>query len=247
MSDPRLSSFDTPLVRSHVCEQVAERLETQIRTGLLKPGDRLPSERELAAVFSVSRTIIREALKLLEARGLLVIRVGNGAFVRTPDPDAVTKTFEIFLHLQYPPESDTREIDLLRRILERGIAATAAENATPEDISTLQNLIGAIRQHDQSPAEAGKLDLEFHLSLARATHNRMLLLVLTPIIEHLKVHFQLVWTRYSGPTSLIHDQHQSIVDAIAHRDPQAASAAMDAHLDYAHQLIADFITRSAED
>lgn len=236
--------FDTSLDRGHISEQVATRLETQIRAGLLRPGDRLPSERELASMFSVSRTIIREALKLLEARGLLQIRVGNGVFVRDPDPAAVTKTFEIYLHLQFPPDSDTQEIDLLRRILERGIVAAAAERARPEDITRLQQLVDEMRLHDQSATEASRLDLAFHLSLAHAAHNQMLIMVLTPIVEHLKVHFQLVWARYSQPTSLIHDQHQAIVDAIALHDPDAASAAMDSHLEYAHQLITQYVSRS---
>ncbi len=238
MSNDFLIGFDTSIDRNRVCEQVADRLESQLRAGMLKPGDKLPSERELAALFDVSRTIIREALKLLEARGLLQTRTGQGVFVRMPDARAVTRTLEIYLHLQYPPESDTLEIDQLRRILESGIAAAAAQYATPEDIAHLQSLIDQLRLHEGSASEAGKLDLEFHLFLAEATHNRMLVLVLTPLVEHLRVHFQTVWTRYTGSTALIHDQHQAVVDAIATHDSQAASRAMDSHLDYAHQVIA---------
>jgi DNA-binding FadR family transcriptional regulator len=238
-----LDNFDTPLERTRIFEQIAEQINTQIRTGQLRPHDRLPSERELAAAFGVSRTIIREALKLLEARGLLQTRIGNGVFVREADPRAVTEAFEIFLHLRYAPDEDVQEIDQLRRILEGGIVAAAADRATDEDIAGLHALLRAMEQADALPDHAADLDLKFHLALAEATHNRMLSLVLDPIISHLRAHFQTVWTRYDRPTRLIHNQHRAIVAAIELRDPLGARAAMDAHLTYAHEIIESHFNR----
>lgn len=238
-----LGNFDAPLERSRIFEQIAEQINAQITAGQLRPRDRLPSERELAAAFGVSRTIIREALKLLEARGLLQTRVGNGVFVREADPHAVTKAFEIFLHLRYAPDEDVQEIDQLRRILESGIVAAAAERATEDDLATLHALLRAMEQADDAPDRAADLDLKFHLALADTTHNHMLSMVLDPIISHLRTHFQKVWTRYDRPTHLIHDQHRAIVAAIQHRDPLGARAAMDTHLDYAHEVIESHFNR----
>ncbi len=226
-----------PLDRSRLYEQVANKIEMMIVARHYKPQDRLPSERDLAESFAVSRTVIREAMKLLEARGLIEILTGNGVFVSQPNTSIVTRSLGMYLHLQGTVQDSEFKVHELRRILEVEIAGIAAERATADELEQLLQLIERMSTADQPREQLAMLDLEYHITLAQATHNEMILMVYEPVIEYLRQQLLLAWQRYDRSPTVFNQQHRVLYEAVRDHDPTTARAAMTAHLDYARALL----------
>jgi GntR family transcriptional regulator, transcriptional repressor for pyruvate dehydrogenase complex len=240
ISEPSPNDMYAPLDRSRLYEQVANKIETMIVSRHLKPRDRLPSERDLAESFAVSRTVIREAFKLLEARGLIEILTGNGVFVSQPDSSTVAKSLGMYLHLQGAVQDSEFKIHELRRILEVEIAGLAAERATAAELELLWQIIERMGAEALSREQMAMLDLEYHVMLAQATHNEMISLVYEPVIEHLRQQLILAWQRYDQSPEVFNRQHRELYTAVRDHDPARARAAMTAHLAYARMQLDRF-------
>jgi len=236
-----------PLDRSRLYEQVANKIETTIVARHYKPQDRLPSERDLAEAFAVSRTVIREAMKLLEARGLIEILTGNGVFVSQPNTSVVTRSLGMYLHLQGTVQDSEFKVHELRRILEIEIAGLAAERATEAELDQLRQIIERMSAADHPREQAAMLDLEYHITLAQATHNEMISMVYEPVIEYLRQQLLLAWQRYDRSPEVFNQQHQALYEAVRDHDPTRARAAMTAHLDYARELLDRFSSTTGDD
>jgi len=156
-------------------ELIIDRMKELIVGRELGPGDRLPSERELAGEFGVSRTSMREAIKALIALGLLESRTGDGTYVRTNLSESVLEPLSWAVLLAEGVGPDLAEA---RRVMEPGIAALAAERATASDKERLLETLDAMRQAIGNPPGAAEADLEFHLALAKSTHNQILVEVM---------------------------------------------------------------------
>jgi DNA-binding FadR family transcriptional regulator len=141
-----------------------------MRQGQLKPGDRLPPERDLCERFGVSRVTVREALRMLESSGLVQIRVGarGGAFVTAPSSDRVGEGLTDMLTLSAISAADVTEI---RLILEMGIVPLVCERATEQDIADLEEICERSEAALRSGEYPMEYSLEFHTRVARATHN----------------------------------------------------------------------------
>jgi GntR family transcriptional regulator, transcriptional repressor for pyruvate dehydrogenase complex len=238
--EPSPAELYAPLDRSRLYEQVANKIETMIVSRHLKPRDRLPSERDLAESFAVSRTVIREAFKLLEARGLVEILTGNGVFVSHPDSSVVAKSLGMYLHLQVAVQDSEFKIHELRRLLEVEIAGLAAERATDTELEQLRQIVERMGLAALSREQVAMLDLEYHVTLAQATHNEMISLVYEPVIEYLRQQLIAAWQRYDRSPEVFNRQHRELYEAVRHHDPARARTAMTAHLDYARQLLDRF-------
>ena len=238
--EPSPNDMYAPLDRSRLYEQVANKIETTIVARHYKPQDRLPSERDLAEAFAVSRTVIREAMKLLEARGLIEILTGNGVFVSQPDTSVVTRSLAMYLHLQGTVQDSEFKVHELRRILEVEIAGLAAERATEAELDQLRQIIERMSAADHPREQVAMLDLEYHITLAQATHNEMISMVYEPVIEYLRQQLLLAWQRYDRSPEVFNHQHQALYEAVRDHDPTRARAAMTAHLDYARELLDRF-------
>jgi len=236
-----------PLDRSRLYEQVANKIETTIVARHYKPQDRLPSERDLAESFAVSRTVIREAMKLLEARGLIEILTGNGVFVSQPDTSVVTRSLGMYLHLQGTVQDSEFKVHELRRILEVEIAGLAAERATEAELDQLRQIIERMSAADHPREQVAMLDLEYHITLAQATHNEMISMVYEPVIEYLRQQLLLAWQRYDRSPEVFNQQHRALYEAVRDHDPIRARAAMTAHLDYARELLYRFSSTKGDD
>ena len=172
-----------PLAREkRLYERVADKILTLIKNDTWQPGDRLPPERELADAFGVSRTVVREAIKVLEAQGVLETVTGSGVYVRPPDSSVVSRSLQTYIQLLDQDDIDLRLAEI-RRVLEVEIAALAAERAAPEQQVELQQLCRDMRQQADSAQALAELDLRFHLLLADATQNQLFRILLTPLIE----------------------------------------------------------------
>ncbi len=207
-------------------QDIVGQIHEFIRDGVLKPGDRLPAERELAERLQVSRSSVREAIRALELQGLVVSRPGAGTFVSTQSLDALVATIAASLTEARGALNDVFEV---RHLLEPQIAALAAERATPED---MQGMDAAIAEQERQIArgETGvDGDTAFHFALAQATQNGALVKVVATIADILhQSRDQTLQT--PGRPQRSHASHKYIVEMIQRRDGEEARAAMEYHI-----------------
>ncbi|HSN78636.1 MAG TPA: FadR/GntR family transcriptional regulator [Anaerolineae bacterium] len=220
-----------PLEREQrLYERVVEKIITLIQGGAWAPGDRLPPERDLAEAFGVSRTVVREAVKTLEARGVLEALTGSGVYVRSPDSATVSRSLRMYLQLLDQDDIDLRLAEI-RRVLEVEIAALAAVRATAEERQELRRLCLEMRKHTGAPRVLAEMDYQLHQLLAEATRNELFGVLLTPLIEQLREHFVYAWEHYGGrPVENVFAQHESVVAAVEAGDAELARSAMAAHI-----------------
>jgi DNA-binding FadR family transcriptional regulator len=204
--------------------KIARQLSDLIRSGEFAPGQRLPAERDLARQLGVSRPSVREALIALEIEGKVEVRVGAGVFVSARPVDA-------------PPDMDEGEgpFELLgaRRVVEGETAAWAARDATAEEIAAIGATVEALAAAAAGDPRADAIDRDFHLAIARATHNDSLAWVVRMLWDQgrgavwrqMEKHFQTPALR----SATIRD-HRAVSKAIEAHDAAAARTAMQRHL-----------------
>jgi len=222
-----------------ISDIIVQRLEEMILEGTFKPGQRLPPERELAKQFEVSRPSLREAVQKLAARGLLVSRQGGGTFVSEDlggsFSDPLLELFRTHPEAQY---------DLLefRHALEGVSAYYAALRGTAADRETIRQRYEELASFHNSKAfdqEVGA-DVEFHLAIAAATHNLVLLHMMRALFSLLRQHvtgnLRNIYPR-AGLREKIHQQHKVLMDAILAGEPEKARDAAHHHLEYVEEAL----------
>lgn len=212
--------------RERLYQQVAQSIEELIDSGRLKPGDRLPSEREFASGLGVGRGVIREGIKVLEERGLVSIKPGEGIFVAEIDMDVVTNQLERFLRMGSTSNDDLGEV---RRILEIEIAGLAAQRAEGEDLESMRQAIEAMEGNILSPEKYIAADHAFHSALAKSTRNELLPLLLEVFVDRLQETRQMTF-RVPGAPERGQVWHNAIYEAIENGNVQAAKESMSMHL-----------------
>jgi DNA-binding FadR family transcriptional regulator len=216
-------------------ERVVAELERLILESRLGDGDRLPSERELAAQFGVSRTVVREAVRALAAKRLLDVGVGRGTVVRAPSAVSAAESMKLLLRMQ-ASGTDADKVSEVRRTLENEIAALAAARRTEADLAAMDTVIEAAESRRTDPDAFLKEDLAFHSLLARATHNELFGLLLDSLAEVL-LESRLLALRIPGTARRALDHHSRVLEAVRAGDPDQARAAMDAHMDEARETL----------
>lgn len=217
------------LGRETLADRLAERLSAQIRQGMLNPGDRLPTEAQLAATHGVSRSVVREAVHRIKSRGMLVSRQGSGVFVSTPEAHRA---------LEFDPtvlESVDAVVHVVevRRVLEGEIAALAAERATKTQIVGLRRALQAIDAASTDGRDGVAEDLAFHRLIGEATGNPQFSSLLGFLEQYLREGMRITRgneARRSDFMEAVRKEHQALVDAIAAHDPAAARRAALRHL-----------------
>jgi GntR family transcriptional repressor for pyruvate dehydrogenase complex len=223
--------------RGRLHEEVVSQIQELIEEHQLRPGDKLPPERELTKGFDVSRTVVREAVRSLEERGLVDVRHGSGIYVSEPSIDNVTESLALHLRVS---ESSLWPLLEVREILEVGIAGLAAERATEEDVEQLKRTLHHETKVLHSPHDYVEADLEFHELLTRATHNEVLPILIHPLAEMLRESRRLT-IEPAGSAQLSLAGHRSIYDAVKDGDQECAREAMRQHL----RMVRDTIRRPA--
>jgi DNA-binding FadR family transcriptional regulator len=227
-----MDKYGLNLQRDQLSSQVADRLQELILARSLAPDERLPGERDLADSLGVSRSVVREALRTLAARGLVKVKPGCGTFVCCPTVREAAAPFELLLRLQRDGDLVSRVFEV-RRTIEIDVAAKAALRAQPQDVVALSHL------HQQMLAAQdldryAELDVAFHLALAEATHNELYSLLLSTITNLLSDTIRVaLYSRAAADQGAA--RHAQVLDAIQARDPALARAAMLAHMDEAQQ------------
>lgn len=222
-----LEGLDLPVAKKGVAEQVTQRVLALIQSGVLKPGDRLPAERELAAQLGVGRPSLREALRALSLLGVLDIRQGDGVRVAALSPERLLQP----LHFLVSLEADN--LDMLfeaRAVLEAGLTRLAAEHLSETDLEQLKHYVDQGETVLDDPEAFLELDVAFHKVITEAAGNALLrqivqsLGVLTRASRSLTVNLPGVRVRS-------HEDHTAIYQALFARDVEAAGRAMQRHLE----------------
>lgn len=218
----------TSLTTSH---QIARGLESRIVEGDLAGGEKLPSERDLAKELGVSRPLVREALRALAERGLIVIAPGRGAFARTAQANDAALPLTALLRRQ---RVSPREVMEARLMVERDAASLAAQRAAPQDIEALRFAHASLHR-SPNLIEQARWDVAFHRLIARASHN----LVIETMFASITVPVMELMLRSLSDPAVV-DQglslHEQIVDAITRGDADGARTAIDEHLGLAGRL-----------
>jgi GntR family transcriptional repressor for pyruvate dehydrogenase complex len=220
---------------------VVRQIEHLILQGILRPGERLPSERDLAERMAVSRPSLREAVAELEAAGLLVTRPGSGIYVA----DVLGSAFSpALIRLFATHEDAVADYVAFRRDMEGIAAERAARRGSDTDLQVIDSIFGKMlaAHARRDPADEAALDADFHMAIIEASHNVILLHMMRSMFDMLRAgvfyNRQAVF-RHRQTRDLLLDQHRAIRDAILARDPEAARAAVGLHLDYVQVALAD--------
>lgn len=218
-----------PLVAERLSDRLAARLAAQLERGELAPGDRLPTEQQLAHAHGVSRTVVREAVHQLKSRGLLLSRQGSGVYVAPPaalrpldfDP-AVLGSFEA-----------VAQVVEVRRAIEGEIAALAAERATRSDVATLRRALAALDAATAEGRDGVDEDLTLHRAIAVATGNPQFERLLVFLEQYLREAMRVTRSneaRYQRFMDAVRSEHHALVEAIAAHDAPRARRLAVAHM-----------------
>lgn len=214
--------------RSRLSDEVANQIKNLISEGELRPGDRLPPERELVKQFGVSRPSLREALNSLVAMGFLEIKQSKRTFVKSVASGRMEDPLSFLI------KTDTQKIfDLIevRKAMEAWGASQAAQRATEEDIKRLESIIKEMEKAIEEGRDWDREDADFHLAIAQATHNMVQIHIMSTIYDLLRESVAKIFTDKPKMRKLF-QQHSRIVSAIKSRSCEKARERALEHLDY---------------
>lgn len=222
-------------------QQVIQRVEEQILSGSLRVGDRLPPERDLAVQLEVSRAAVREAMRTLEAQGVVRAGVGSGenagTVVSALPSEALTRLLRLHVALNNFPLDD---VVAARVMLERSSAALAAGHATPEALAQVATPLAGMAG-EVGREEYNDLDTAFHIAIAEAGGNRLVADMTIAIREAMRrpiLHeLEQLGERWPAVRTQLTDEHRAIHDALAAGDPDRAAELMEAHIHSSRRLL----------
>jgi GntR family transcriptional repressor for pyruvate dehydrogenase complex len=225
-----------PVRRSRISQQIVVQLCQMIRQGQLRPGDRLPSERDLSEQLQVSRASLREALRALEIAGIVAIKQGGGTYIREVFDDGILSPLSLVLDASTDLVGNLWEV---RSIFEPAVASRAAIRAQPDDLASLEQIVEEQRHflEREMPNEAWlESDRAFHVAVARASRNEVSVRVIRLINELLQDGRRHFATR-ADRRERAYFWHQEIVAKIREGNPRSARGAMLEHLREVEEVI----------
>jgi GntR family transcriptional repressor for pyruvate dehydrogenase complex len=217
-----------PQRAERLSDQVAAQLQALVTSNTVRPGEKLPSERELCELLGVSRTVVREAVRSLVVKGLLEVRRGGGTVVRAPDPVLVSEMMTMMLRTGGGDVSFTH-VQEVRRLLEVEIAGLAAERRTDSDLAQMDSQLRLMVEHTADPERWAEADVAFHAAIADATHNPLYPVLLSSIADML-VEVRRTGIRLPETPTKAYMHHQRIFAHVNAGDRLGARKAMQDHL-----------------
>ncbi|HSQ74523.1 MAG TPA: FadR/GntR family transcriptional regulator [Bacteroidota bacterium] len=225
-SDTMFKNLGSRRLLSHSIE---EQIEMAIRERKLVPGQKLPTEMELCKTFGVSRTVMREALRVLHSRQLILIQKGKGMFVNAMTAASVTDPMSLYLSLNFD-ESYVLDVIHARQAIEPSIAALAAEHRTPEQLISMHDNMRKLEVMVPGSPDLAAIDMEFHMLVARASGNLLMPLVVEPIHRLMpKIKLTIYGVVHDAKQSAL-QYHANVLAAIEAQDVNGARQAMTDHL-----------------
>lgn len=229
---------------ARLSDRIAEQLRALIQEQGLQAGDRLPAERLLAEQFGVSRAPVREAIRMLASRGVLASRQGGGTFVLSDVPAWPEQSIEILTGLMKDDPQYRYDVLESREALEAGTAWHAAARATPQDRDRIQRCFDIMVRHQQGgdADTSARADAQFHLAIAEASHNLVLLQIMRGLFDVMLstvAQNRRTMTLLDEPRVLqvLTVQHQDLMQAICRGEPEQARQCIATHLDYVRQTL----------
>jgi GntR family transcriptional repressor for pyruvate dehydrogenase complex len=228
MTDSEKPLFSAVGRDTRLSDVVAGRILESIVSRGLRPGDRLPAERELAEQFDVSRTVVREAIRNLGGRGIIDARPGRGLTVAAVRSETVRQSMSLFLRAR--PSWDYESVHEVRQMVEVDAAGLAADRATDAEIAELERVCAEMAAVIEDTERASVVDMQFHRLLARATHNDLVGIMLDAIADSLlEIRRETFGSRGRSREALA--SHLEILGRVSARDAIGARTAMARHLD----------------
>lgn len=212
-----------------VSESVTEQIEKMIEVGTFLPGEKLPSVRELCDLFGVGRSAVRDAITTLKGKGAVTVKQGEGTYICKFDSGKLFNN-----HLLLPSSKDISQLFQVRKLLEPGIAELAAENRSDRDLKMMKDLLFG------SGANSWEADYNFHLAIAKAAGNEILIQLIEFISASMKktmIGFHQFIERDRNIFEEITHQHTQIFQLIHKKDSAKAKQKMEEHLDYVEDLL----------
>jgi len=210
---------------------MTEQIATSIEEAIIKEDlyrEKLPSEQELCEQFGVSRTIIREALKLLSARGLVQSKIGGGSFVTKPTASNIAS---LLLRIIKMDKISDEEVYQMRLILEISAIKAAAERITEEELLVLSKEVDSMEENMYNLPVRMEKDIEFHVLLGQFSGNRLLSLMIESMVDVLRDFIKKGIQKSGGNEDGIH-RHRLILEALRTHNPDIAGCAMRDHLEH---------------
>jgi GntR family transcriptional repressor for pyruvate dehydrogenase complex len=219
-----------PVKTGKISERIARQIKDTILNGAMKSGDRLPPERELVERFQASRISIREALKNLEASGLLTIKPGSGVFVSEVNSKPMSESLASILRIK---RVSMNELSEARMILEPNIAKLACDRATPQDVEKLEENIAGALAVIKSNVSARVKNIEFHSLLAESTRNSVLTLMVKTLLDVLQEMSSEIVDDSPENVKIASQtvrHHKKMLEALKARDPEKVLTLMRKHI-----------------
>lgn len=212
-------------------EEVSEAIHEMIKSGALRPGDKLDSVQQLAENFQVGRSAIREALSALRAMGLVEMKQGEGTYIKQFNANDIEFSISSAVLMN---KLDVVHLLEVRKILEVGVVGVAAKNRTDEDIVHLQCVLNEMKRAFDQEKKQEKFDILFHTGIANATHNPMLCKLMENVSDMMQINMKetrRIWL-YSKEKTVeqIYQDHLQIFKAIINQDDKLAESSMWDHI-----------------
>lgn len=217
--------FEPIKTYGNLSEEIVSQIVQKISQGELKPGDKMPSERDMCTMFGVSRTVIRDALKTLVGLGLVTIRHGMGTYINEVSETESVVRLGALMQIS---EGTLEELFDIREILESKAAALCAQNAKDEDIKQLEGIIIEGKKNSKKN-ELALLDAEFHLKIAEAAGNKVLWRLMVNLLD-LTGEIRIAVFSIPGRQQVSVLEHEAIFEAIKQRNSELAQQKMIDHL-----------------
>ncbi|PIC78979.1 GntR family transcriptional regulator [Sporosarcina sp. P18a] len=225
-----------------IYEEVADTLLEMIRSGELKPGDKLDSVQQLAESFSVGRSAIREALTSLRALGLIEMRQGEGTYVNEFSSE------DLAFPLQSAILMNQQDVDHLlgvRKILEVGAVTNAALNRSDEDLAKMEKALRSMKEHAGDILLGEKADLDFHFAIAEATGNTLLVTLMNHVAsligESMRETRRICLYTETATVDRLYEEHEAIFLAIKKQQPDLAAIHMQGHLVNVENVLSNYL------
>ncbi|KMM38335.1 FadR/GntR family transcriptional regulator [Guptibacillus hwajinpoensis] len=225
-----------------IYEEIADQLLDKIKSGELSPGSKLDSVQSLAEGFDVGRSAVREALSALRAMGLVEMRQGEGTFIKQYDPSTLSQSLSTGILMN---RQDTIELLQVRKILETGCAASAAEKRTEEELFQIQQALMDMEKAVSHRELGEQADLQFHMSITAASHNRLLIDLMNHVsqlmVDSMRETRKLSLYSEAAILEKLYIEHKEIFLAIKTKDSEKAQQAMLHHLNEVETFLLDHI------
>ena len=224
------------LQKTPLYEQVADLMEQQILTQY-EDGYRFPSEQQLADQFNVSRTIVREALKLLKERGLIDSKTGSGAYVTKPDSHNISNVMHRIIRMD---QIDYNDVFDLRIILETAAAIQAAKKATPDQLAEMKDCLDKMHDLSLDPKSRSSYDFAFHFMIAKASQNPLLAIVTEAVGDVCREIISKAVLVPGGIQDGI-TRHETIYQMLCKHDAESIPGAIEGHLERSRKNYHDYL------